>query len=558
MTDRVYSPAEIQDLTDRVFLLRKNLEEGKIHFAAHLVDSFRSSYEAIRLTPDGLVDPSTVNGSIRAATLALREFKYRQEAKDAISLADIQDKYFTILDNQFGKFYEAMVKAGGNPEQAAHFFCRNEAQVKQVIAKGPELISDMRSFWNAVCDSGTFHLQDSKQLKVTFSGDLFPGHWQNVVSTAGLYVDTIILPCPITRLSTLFMLTPNKFMVERLFKHVLTAMTYRSLATSGLSPPIVLILPGSDEVNTDERFSLIDRASPLILNHAKYLFGRDFESLPDLNEFCTAMPTIDNLTKELQGHDRLLFDTDWPQGPREQLTEMLKSSNPIPYGLDSTNAGHHVFASCMGRMAQALDAREKAFEFGGTPMITAPTSWEYFTWMLQYDADTAPDNIENRESMHVVRALTGTENSSLEWFGNVPPETILEIRKNGHEQEIRSILNRGIGSLVKINPQNYNRTATQLVQNLDSAFQDHQKAIKDAKNKMLKFYGTDVASCVAVGAIAVTAAITASPALGAISGFLGIAGAPNLKDIKSKHKDLAEVERQQRSSPTGILFRHIK
>lgn len=81
MNARAYTEEEIQDLTDRVFLLRQQLEAGKIHFAAHLVEDFHRSYESIKLRPDGLVDPTTVDGRIRAATLAVRVMKQRDEAK---------------------------------------------------------------------------------------------------------------------------------------------------------------------------------------------------------------------------------------------------------------------------------------------------------------------------------------------------------------------------------------------------------------------------------------------------------------------------------------------
>jgi hypothetical protein len=102
MTERTFTDEEIQDLTDRVFLLKEQLEAGRIHFAAHLVEDFRRSYEAIRLRADGLVDPATVNGRIRAATMAIRAMKQRDEAKKAISLGDIQDAYFTLLFGQLG------------------------------------------------------------------------------------------------------------------------------------------------------------------------------------------------------------------------------------------------------------------------------------------------------------------------------------------------------------------------------------------------------------------------------------------------------------------------
>ena len=37
-----------------------------------VIDCFRESLMAIRLRPDGLVDPATVDGRIRAMTLAIR------------------------------------------------------------------------------------------------------------------------------------------------------------------------------------------------------------------------------------------------------------------------------------------------------------------------------------------------------------------------------------------------------------------------------------------------------------------------------------------------------
>ena len=55
MPPNPYTEEEIQDLTDRVFLLKAALEAGKMHFAAHLVDDFRRSYEAIPIGVIGLV-----------------------------------------------------------------------------------------------------------------------------------------------------------------------------------------------------------------------------------------------------------------------------------------------------------------------------------------------------------------------------------------------------------------------------------------------------------------------------------------------------------------------
>lgn len=176
-----------------------------------------------------------------------------------------------------------------------------------------------------------------------------------------------------------------------------------------------------------------------------------------------------------------------------------------------------------------------------------------------HDGPEYPDDLTTRHSMHVVRALVSEAHNNLEWLGNVPPETVLEIRKRGLADELRHLLGHGVSNLIGINPDNYFRTADQVADNLDTAFRKHQQALREARNKKLKLYGIDVGACTATGAVAVAAALTGSVTLGAISGALGVAGLPNLKDIKTKFKQIAAEDKARRESPTGrLLFRHVK
>ncbi|MCW5237175.1 hypothetical protein [Verminephrobacter eiseniae] len=97
----------------------------------------------------------------------------------------------------------------------------------------PDMVDAVCEFWSSVGDAAGYHLQDSRQLKAVFAGDIFPARWENAVSTAGLYIDTIILPCPITRLGTLLKAEPSTQIIKAIIKHVLTAMTYRDIALGG-------------------------------------------------------------------------------------------------------------------------------------------------------------------------------------------------------------------------------------------------------------------------------------------------------------------------------------
>ncbi|WP_287878559.1 hypothetical protein [Aquitalea sp.] len=558
MSSRTYTEEEVQDLTDRVFLLKEQLEAGKVQFVnQELADGFRRSYEAIRLRPDGKVDPTSLDGRIRASTLALIAMKQREDAKKCFSLAQVQEEYFAFLFREFGWLYDQMKKAQVTPSAAAEITARHDDMMQNLSEVLPEMVDAVREFWSSVGEVAGYHLQDSRQLKAVFAGDIFPAHWENAVSTAGLYVDTIILPCPITRLGTMLKAAPSNRIVEMVIKHVLTAMTYRDIALADVDPPIAMIVPNPDDADDEDRNGLILRTTPAICAHAKYLFERTFEGLEEFREFCVHLKTVDQVMKELKGPDRLVFDTEWGKDPVQQLSMSLKENFHF-LGMDGANAGLHVFASSIGRMPQAMGAQQAANHFGGSPFINAETSWLHFTWLMEYQGVPREDDLTNRHSMHVVRALVSEAANNLEWLGNVPPETVLEIRKRGLADELRELLGNGVSNLIGINPDNYFRTADQVVDNLDSAFRKHQQVLMESRKKKLKLYGIDVGACAASGAVAVAAALTGNATLGAISGVLGIAGLPNIKGIKTKFKQISAEDKARRESPTGLLFRHVK
>ncbi|QBY55490.1 hypothetical protein [Cupriavidus oxalaticus] len=559
MQKRVYTEEEVQDLTDRVFLLQERIERGKMHVAEHLVEGFTRSMRAIRLRPDGKVDPETVDGHVRATTLAIRAMQYRDDAKSSVSLAQIQEIYFDFLFKEFGWLFDQMQAEKVDPAQVAHAISEDSDFVKGLTESLPGFVDALREFWGSVFDPASFHLQDGTQLKAAFSGDLFPAHWENTVSTAGLYIDTIILPCPIMRIAPIVGIASDREIATALVKHMLTAMTYREIATAELDPPVALVLPNRDDIHIDDRQIIVTRATPSALKHAEYLFHRQFESVEHLQEFCGRLQTIDHVIAELKGQDRLVFDTDWGQTAREQLDHAVAEQTALLPGMDRGVVGHHVLQSCVGRMAQAMGAQQNAIYFGGTPLINASTSWKYYTWLLDYQGaqEKAPGK-EQARSMHVVHALAHERDNNLSWLGNVPVQAVLEIRKNGLMDEVRSLLGSGVSELIKANPNNYFRTADQVVSNLERAFAKHQTDLLEARNKKLKLFGLDVPACLAVGALGIAAAtITDNPVYGVVGAMLGQIGLPNLKDIKSRFTEIRAEEKVRAASPTGLLFQHV-
>lgn len=552
---RLYSDEEIQDLTDRVFLLKQKLEEGKLHVSAHLLAGFTQSLEAVRLGPDGRVDPATVDGRIRAMTLALVGIQQRSDLKKSYSLAKIQNMYFDFLFDQFGFIYEKMIKVGADPTQAALAMAQDSAFSERLSKVFPEIAGNLQEFWRGVGDAATYHLQDSRKLKAAFAGDIFPAHWENAVSSTGLYVDTIVLPCPFTRLAPLGEVMAPDELVTVLLKHVLTAMGYRELAVEDIDPPIVVISPDPKDLGDEDKSDLFKDSEILTCKHLGYLFDREFESYESVSEFCRSLETVDQIIAELHGRDRLILSSEWGTDPRGQLEKAVQK--PPIQALRDESAGMCLLGGLAGRMPQALGAQRNALRIGGTPVINAATSWLYYSWMMGYQGSQV-HNDPDRTTLHVTRALSAELGNNLQWLGNVPPETVLEIRRRGLADEVRSILGEGIADLVSLKPDNYFRTADQVIDNLDRAFLKHQKSLREAKSKKLKLYGIDVPACLAVGGIAVAAAITANPLLGAVSGIASVMGFANLKDIKTKYSVVSSEDKLRAASPTGLMFRHVK
>lgn len=451
-----------------------------------------------------------------------------------------------------------MMRNGASPAQVASRVAQNPEMVSTIYKGLPEMAALLREFWGSVSDVGAWHLQDSTQLKATFAGDLFPGHTRNVVSTAGLYIDTVVLPCPFIRIAPLLNSTmPPERLVEMLLKHVLTAMTYRDVALAEVDLPIAVVLPNSGDLGVDGRTEVFERSHHAILKHAQYLFGREFGSVDHLAAFCGELATVDQVMNELKRPDRLLFATEWEsRDPREQLIRAMREQSPQPRGMDTSVAGNHVLGTCLGRMPQAMAARENGSQVGGVPLIHAETSWLYYTWLLEYEAATL--DVVQAEGVHVARALVAEREQNLDWLGNVPSQAVIDIRKSGLAEEVREILGNGVGDLVRTNPNNFFRTADRVVENIDLAFREHERLLAEARNKKLKLYGLDVPACLATGVIGVAAALTSNIPLGVASALLGVAGLPNLKDLKSRHGELAAEERKRRESPAGLLFRHLK
>ena len=537
-------------LRRRLKILQEQFKAGKVKIAEGL--EVEKSLLAVRVGPDGEVDLNTVDGAVRSMALAVTAMHDREELKKEASLSEIQNMYFKFIEDNLGQFYDMMLKQNLTPHDVGRALTQNEKSVEAFTENLDEFPNVIDQFWEGVGEIAHIHVEDMHgNIKGIFGGDLFPSHDENIASKCGIYADTIVLPDPFLRSKHIFSNYPKKDKAYYFIKHAMNILQYKDLACADVEVPIIAILPDQAALQEDEKefFHSLGKQDSII--HAGKLFNRKFDSFEELIGFGQELDTIERAVAEIGDKSRVLFDTEWTGDIASQLAQALENEHYKPF-VDSP--GMLLASQSLGRMSVSNELLIKSRRLNGSPIIDAPTSWQYLVWKMEYDAEQAENELQS-ENLHVVRGLSDLANGEMQWLGNIPPESLIEIRKEGAMDEIRNILGQGVNDLIEANPSNFHRSRDQIFDNINNAFSQHQKNIDELTAKKWKFAGKDIGSWLVVGSFEVTAAITGLPVWGmATIAADQVLDVPKLKDIPQSIRDLSNENQKIKKSPVGMLF----
>jgi hypothetical protein len=538
-------------LRRRLKILQQQFNDGKIRIAEGL--KVEESLLAVRIGSDGEIDLNTVDGLVRSMALAITAMHDREELKKEASLSEIQNTYFKFIEDNFGKSYKIMCNRGMSPHDAGIAAKNSEASINEITNILDEFLNVIEKFWDGAGEIAHIHVEDMHgNIKGIFGGDLFPIHDENIASKCGIYTDTIILPDPFLRSKHVFEHYALADKAFYLMKHAMNILQYKDLACADIGIPIVVILPDLAALQEDERkfFHRLGEEDSLI--HSAKLFGRQFESFEDLMDFCQSLDTIERTVAEIEDSSRVLFDTDWKGDTASKIEKAMKSNEMKPFG--DIAPGAVLAVQALGRMSVSNELLVKSRRVNGTPIIEAPTSWQYLVWKMEYDADRAQSALKSQD-LHIVKGLNDLAGTDMQWLGNIPPEALIELRKEGAMGEIRNILGNGINGLIEANPSNFHRSRDLIFENIENAFGQYQKNIDELKAKKWKFAGKDIGSWLVTGTLGITSATTGLPVWGLAAIVADqILDAPKLKDIPASIKKLAKESKKLNQSPVGLLF----
>lgn len=543
-------------LQRRLQILKKQFDAGKVRIAEGL--QVIESLKRVRYAADGTVNLSTVDSLVRSMALAVEAMHDRAEMKKSASLAQIQAEYFGFLEKNFGHFFKVMVERGLSPHDAGLALSKTSSTVAELTRNLPEFLGAIEGYWSAAGPIAIAHVEDMHEaLKGVFGGDLFPSPEENIASKCALYTDTLVLPDPFLRSKHMFERLGDEKKAYYLIKHALNLLQYRNLACADVSPPIVVVLPDVSALEEEEKQFFYRLGQDDALIHGARVFGKSFESFDELLEFCQQLNTIERAAAAVSNPERVLFDTEWEGSLSEQL-ERAANTEAYSSVVGTANPGVILASQALGRMSTSNELLIKARRLGGTPIIDAPTSWQYFVWKLEYDSVQSGNEAGLRD-LHTVRGLQTLAANEMRWLGRVPPEALIEVRKAGALGEVRAILGKGVEELATVNPSNFHRTSDLVFDNIHAAFAEHQKNMEALAAKKWKFAGSDIGSWIVVGSLAATAAATGTPVWGlAALAADQLLKAPKLCDIPASIKALAQETRQIKRSPVGLLFKYSK
>ena len=189
---------ERDELHDLITVLKEEFESGGI--VIHSLETFRALRE-VRIDGDGKVDSSSVSSSVRALALAVAARRYEREL-DRVTLRDVQQSYFDLLDRFFGHPFAEMRKHRLDPQAVAINLVANEKVVAAFAEESHEFAAEIRDFWGHYGPVVESRLRSLHSLKAVFGGDIFPSYTANIACSVGLYADTVVLPDPLHKLVT--------------------------------------------------------------------------------------------------------------------------------------------------------------------------------------------------------------------------------------------------------------------------------------------------------------------------------------------------------------------
>jgi hypothetical protein len=454
------------------------------------------------------------------------------------------EKYFAILEDYFGVHYEKMKKNNWSVSQAT---TQSRKVYSEKLANNvlDSLFGELKKLdWQGVETS----LRRQQGTKCLIESPCQPLVYLRRLS---LYIDSVVM-APIIAPSTL-----NRMMNDRptasIFRMIACAlelMEIKDLFFADIQPPIVTLIEPFPLSEPEFQKSYEELTTNDGIAFCSYIFGREFSSRDEIEQFLMQYRTVDELCKNIRNPE---FFT-WPN---HCLEDDFKFSMDTIYDLcphlfqgpnDAKLLAQATAASIFGRFGLINSQLFSCGALDASPVEEHALYYRRLLWKFQRDNEIISRSSGIGISRDVL-VMTALQLENFRWLGNVPIEGIVKMRKEGELQHLRDILSRGVADIRTADSMDFVRVARQVSHNINQAFILHRTQIKRLDEEYRRKYDFDVASLLVTGVMGVASALF--PPLAMVAGVIGGGSTTKIiSDILDKRTKSEELSKK----PVALLF----
>lgn len=442
------------------------------------------------------------------------------------------------------------------------------AKFQNVFGHLSELSYWIDTYWskNVLCLQDQLNCQSS--LKVSCGIGETRKSVSQLVSTVGLYADTIIVTDPIqvaTRIALGF--DPRQpdsanLSLSLVLPAMINLINSFDLLTSELLPPICVLFP--------EQFNETDITRNLINcqveNDAVQIFSRllnkRLDSYEVLRYQMKRIRTNDDLDKRIVNMDlwRHLLDAT-AKIPSEfsshlnKVYSTLPSVTPIQHQRDRATLGQQMLFHFTGQLTQLNELAVKSVQTSSHPMFSSPEQWNLWLTRKSFLEERAVTADFDKAS--ILNVLNQSKSRQVNLLTSFTNEELIFLRKEGALSDLRLKLFSEICRLGISNSSNEVRVESEISKRVNELIEEHSKQVTALASAERKFYGIDVGAAIARASFAIAALASDDPIVKIVSASIGVSGLGSVKDVIKAAKGLAGQKRALKNSASAILVRKL-
>jgi hypothetical protein len=389
-------------------------------------------------------------------------------------------EYFNWLDVLFGELASEVQSSGVTSGKFAQDYLSNTSKRAHLLEQLPSLASRVATFWDQQTPRLRPTLDALPGVKGMFGGDIGPRADSAIFQRAGLYFNTIVVPDPLHRISSM----PDTLKIPEYYflKYAIDQLLQKDIYLAPVWPPIAFLGPeGLTSLADDTARPLTHLASLDCVILANQLFGENFDTYDQVKSHFTSLATPARVLSALARPDLLYLDSHAPLTPAAQIDALIARNHldwkPSESDVPPESASFILF-HLFGRLLQANALYSGALASFSHPIVDAPASFHWLQWKLISNQDLLATELDfsGPTELALTNALLSEQ---LEWLSAVSIASLVRLRRDGQMSELRDLIGREFERLSAMELATSSQVINQVDYTLSEAIAQHNAEVRD-------------------------------------------------------------------------------